>query len=287
MKYFLDTEFLEGKQVMTFGKNTIDLISIGIVSETDREYYAISKDFNLEEAWNRYDVKQFSGDMRNKRPGGYKEYWVRDNVLLPMLKELEEIEMNSMIPFKLSKKEIRKQKYLSKIGIAYHSDINGECNSDFGCCSNNGNYWLRIEQNKFKRFQYLLEKHGKTNKEIAEEIKVFCGTDFFYEENYTKPEFYAYFADYDWVVFCWLFGRMIDLPKEFPKYCKDLKQIMDSKVIEYFLREDASHYSNDPIEDKIRLIKNFKDYPKQTNEHNALDDAKWNKRLYEFLVNLK
>lgn len=64
-KYFIDTEFLEGPQqekfpISLFRKqtpNTIDLISIGIVAEDGREYYAISKDFNLEEAWNRYDLK--------------------------------------------------------------------------------------------------------------------------------------------------------------------------------------------------------------------------------------
>ena len=55
MKYFIDTEFLEGTQrkgFMGMGKTkpTIDLISIGIVCEDGREYYAISKDFNLKEA---------------------------------------------------------------------------------------------------------------------------------------------------------------------------------------------------------------------------------------------
>ena len=70
MKYFIDTEFIEGKPTestswlilkrrgggLMFGlpKPTIDLISIGIVCEDGREYYAISKDFNLKEAWNRY-----------------------------------------------------------------------------------------------------------------------------------------------------------------------------------------------------------------------------------------
>ena len=59
MKYFIDTEFLEGPQKGWFGKTTkptIDLISVGIVCEDGREYYAISKDFNLKEAWNRCDV---------------------------------------------------------------------------------------------------------------------------------------------------------------------------------------------------------------------------------------
>jgi len=41
-----------------------------------------------------------------------------------------------------------------------------------------------------------------------------------------KPTFWAYFADYDWVVFCQLFGRMIDLPRHFPMFCMDLKQWM-------------------------------------------------------------
>lgn len=42
MKYFYDTEFLEDGQ-------TIDLISIGIVAEDGREYYAVNSDAN----WDR------------------------------------------------------------------------------------------------------------------------------------------------------------------------------------------------------------------------------------------
>ena len=55
--YYLDTEFLEGPQSKKFlgikygeTKPTIDLISIAIVAEDEREYYAVSKDFNLDEA---------------------------------------------------------------------------------------------------------------------------------------------------------------------------------------------------------------------------------------------
>ena len=80
-KYFIDFEFLEGTQLKTFcgfkygeTKPTIDLISIGIVAEDGREYYAFCKDFNLKEAWNRYDIKieQVYGDMRNHYPEGIK-----------------------------------------------------------------------------------------------------------------------------------------------------------------------------------------------------------------------
>jgi len=41
-----------------------------------------------------------------------------------------------------------------------------------------------------------------------------------------SPEIWAYFADYDWVVFCQLWGRMLDLPPFMPKWCRDLKQLM-------------------------------------------------------------
>jgi hypothetical protein len=47
MNYYLDTEFIEGQQSLRlFGPTTfptIDLISIGIVSQDGREYYAVSK----------------------------------------------------------------------------------------------------------------------------------------------------------------------------------------------------------------------------------------------------
>lgn len=43
MKYFLDTEFIEDGR-------TIDLISIGIVAEDGREYYAINSEFNSSKA---------------------------------------------------------------------------------------------------------------------------------------------------------------------------------------------------------------------------------------------
>jgi hypothetical protein len=73
-----------------------------------------------------------------------------------------------------------------------------------------------------------------------------------------KIEFWAYYADYDWVALCQLFGRMIDLPKQFPKYCMDLKQLS-------VMRGSPTH-------------------PKQTSgEHNALADARWNRALFEFL----
>ena len=208
MKYFLDTEFIEGSQKTFFGKTkpTIDLISIGIVCENGQTYYAISKDFNLKHVWNNKDT------------------WVKDNVLKSI----------------------------------YRDCFSGDARNTF--------------EFSYNTMKYILRNYGKSNKEIAKEIKQFVGTT-------EKPEFYGYFCDYDWVVFCWLFGKMLDLPKGFPMYCKDLKQILDEKQAQ--IKDISSKHFLNP--DWLQNIKNHPDYPKQENEHNALDDAKWNLKLFNFL----
>jgi len=107
------------------------------------------------------------------------------------------------------------------------------------------------------RFRGLLYGIGKPIGMIRKEIIDFVDSE---------PEFYGYYADYDWVIFCWIFGRMIDLPSYFPMYCRDLKQMMDERGL-----------------DKAWKQKNC---PDSVNEHNALADAKWNKQLYETIVKL-
>lgn len=51
MRYFYDTEFIEDGE-------TIDLISIGVVAEDGREFYAVSKEFDASQAgdWVRRNV---------------------------------------------------------------------------------------------------------------------------------------------------------------------------------------------------------------------------------------
>lgn len=118
MKYFFDTEFIED------GK-TIDLISIGIVSEDGREYYAHSSE---------YDASKASD-------------WVKDNVL-----------------------------------------------------------------------PYVADKAPISREQIAKEIIEFVGE---------KPVFWAWYADYDWIALCQLYGTMMELPKGWPMYCRDVKQLCD------------------------------------------------------------
>lgn len=84
---------------------------------------------------------------------------------------------------------------------------------------------------------------------IAREFHTFAGPE---------PEFHAYYADYDWVVLCQLYGRMVDLPKGWPMFCRDIQQ--------------------------TRVELGIKNLPEMRgNAHNALDDALWVKEAWEFL----
>jgi len=146
MKYFMDTEFLEGTQNKTFlginigtTKPTIDLISIGIIAEDGREYYAISKDFNLKEAWNRFQWRR--KPIYDGIPGAYKEYWIRDNVLKPIWLELYEKECIKLNPTYKYNKQLDDMRISSMFN--------------------------------YKTMKHLINKYGKTNSKIAEEVKEF------------------------------------------------------------------------------------------------------------------
>jgi hypothetical protein len=155
MKYFIDTEFNEKPGLL-------ELISIGVVSEDSREYYAVSSE------WKRQNCNE----------------WVKDNVL----------------PF------------------------------------------IRYSPNQWK-----------SNRDIAHDIASLVNDD-------PNPIFVGYYCDYDWVLFCWLFGTMMDLPRNFPMYCIDLKQELDILQVE---------------KPELPSIGN----------HNALVDAIWIKDCYIHLLN--
>ena len=132
-----------------------------------------------------------------------------------------------------------------------------------------------ISEFSYRTMKYLIRIYGHRIDQIETNIRRFVyhpaleydegstGLDECVEEylKNDKIEFYGYYADYDWVVFCWIFGRMIDLPKGFPMYCKDLKQMMD--------REN---------------IKREKIHTEPATEHSALEDARWNLKLYNYLM---
>ena len=71
----------------------------------------------------------------------------------------------------------------------------------------------------------------------------------------------------------------------FPIYCIDLKQILDERALKTYCNNGTLDSEKD-INKRIEFLKTKGVYPKQTNEHNALADARWNYELYKFLKTL-
>lgn len=184
MKYFLDTEFIEDG-------HTIDLISIGIVSEDGREYYAISTEFDESKA-NDWVKQNVISVLEPKNQGGATFWRPRSYIALDILRFIKPLA----------------------------GDAGGFIDND-----------------------HIYQQLNKA-------------------ELIDKPEFWGYYADYDWVVFCQLFGTMMQLPKGFPMYCRDIKQWCDE-------------LGNPNLPEQGK------------GEHNALADARWNKQAWEFLNSLK
>lgn len=156
--YIFDTEFIEDGE-------TIDLISIGMVSLDGREYYACNQDARLNRA----------------------SEWVRENVL----------------------------PHLPKYG----------------------------------------DPVWKPHAEIGIDIEIFT------EKDARRPRFWAYYADYDWVAFCQLYGTMMQLPDRFPKLCLDLKQYALMAGVDSLPAQEGT-------------------------EHDALEDARWGRVVFEYLKGL-
>jgi hypothetical protein len=86
----------------------------------------------------------------------------------------------------------------------------------------------------------------KPRAQIAREVVEFAGEG---------PEFWAWYADYDWVALCQLFGTMMDLPDGWPMFCRDYRQVTDGAALP----------KQDPEVDGP--------------EHHALSDARWLARV--------
>ncbi len=110
-----------------------------------------------------------------------------------------------------------------------------------------------VKENVIGQLPSRSEAMWMSKKAIAEKLLDFLKPS---EEN--PIETWGYYADYDHVVLCWLFGRMIDLPAGMPMFTRDLKQV-------------AFHLGNPrlPVQKK--------------GKHDALADARWNREVYKFL----
>lgn len=181
MRYFYDTEFLEDGR-------TIELISIGIVAEDGREYYAVNRDA----PWKRIA----------------KHPWLSGNVV-PGLPRLY-----------------------------------GDARLHLWCLSRSGR----------KHNPCMLDfahPHMRSSERIAAEVSAFLLGD-------SKPELWAWYAAYDHVALCQLWGTMMQLPEGMPMYTGDIKQ-------------ECDRLGNPAL-------------PEQSSgEHNALADARHDKVRWDFL----
>jgi 3' exoribonuclease, RNase T-like len=130
-RYFYDCEFIEDGRI-------IDLVSIGVVDENGREFYAISTEF----------------DDRAALP------WVRRNVL--------------------------------------------------------------------DRLPSPSDPAWRARAQIRDELHEFLVAPV-HERPDTRLELWAWYAAYDHVVLAQLWGRMPDLPREIPRFTKDLRQLWDDR----------------------------------------------------------
>lgn len=80
--------------------------------------------------------------------------------------------------------------------------------------------------------------------------------------NDERVEFWAYFASFDWILFSWLFGKMINLPRHFQWLVHDLR-----------VWATTMGYKG-----------KFRDLLPDTGHHDALADARWNRDAHKILV---
>lgn len=91
----------------------------------------------------------------------------------------------------------------------------------------------------------------KSRAEIAKDIREFAGY---------RPMFWGYFVSYDWLMLSALYGSMMTVPDGWPNHPMDIQQ--------------------------LRVLMNIKQLPEpdKATRHNALADALWTKKAYEYVM---
>lgn len=70
-----------------------------------------------------------------------------------------------------------------------------------------------------------------------------------------NPEFWGYYSSWDWTALCWLMGGMLETPRGWPMFCRDLRQALDERGLQHIKQPDDAR-------------------------HHALDDARWAARCH-------
>lgn len=98
----------------------------------------------------------------------------------------------------------------------------------------------------------------KRRQTIAQEVREFLLADGLGADRASR-ELWAWYASYDHVALAQLWGRMIDIPEGIPMFTNDLK----SEAVRLGSPEMPNQWGS---------------------EHNALDDARYNKHMFDFML---
>ncbi len=108
----------------------------------------------------------------------------------------------------------------------------------------------KAEGNDFVRQNVLPHIRGQSDLlvDIRRKLIEFAGP---------APLFWAWYASCDWVVMYQTFGILLELPASWPRFCMDLRQSYEEKGAKHWWKPEKSE-----------------------KEHHALEDARWNRKLY-------
>lgn len=274
MNYYIDTEFIDGKQPkkllgITYGSTPplVDLISIGIVCEDGRNFYAVSKEFNLEYAWNKCEVKVNPNYSPKTQDGSYNpklitEYWLRENVLRPIYNDY----LSSLRNYEAYENWAETKEFtysamsivIAKVGL--ERKVIAEYVRQF------------MLPSRGFIIDWYEEKEGKMNNKWAFEVLVAE------IEDYANPSLFGWYSAYDFLALCQLYNKMLDIPKGMPRYVSDLKA-MEVQKLRSFNPSEIKQIKDGTLKINSQGLK----YPTKRKVHHALGDAQWILDLHKFL----
>jgi hypothetical protein len=120
------------------------------------------------------------------------------------------------------------------------------CNSDVNL--EKANTW--VQENVIPKLPPRSSTRWMSARDIKDKVTEFLGVG-----KKPKLELWGYYADYDHVVLCGLYGRMVDVPKGFPWITMDLRQRMEE--LDLAVKENS-----------------------RDDMHTAIGDARWIRRAY-------
>jgi len=101
---------------------------------------------------------------------------------------------------------------------------------------------------------YLIGAHAdcywRTKEQIKNELVAFMDT-----EKYGYPELVGWCSAYDFVVFCQLWGTMMDVPRFIPHYMQDIQSLLDKESITDDMLPEQEGQAHNALADALQIKK--------------------------------